>query len=128
MTQRFKRPEGEIRRKRAGNFYPIFFVSFQSTMQKVTRHFFIFIQPLNDEWLKPPTGSNSSDSWKLNSSTPKIHFMTPFDFVFFNFMYVWVATKQDATHAGYSGTLLLKKGRSLQYSLYSHFTLKCRFM
>lgn len=35
---------------------------------------------------------------------------------------------QGCTHAGYSGTRLLKEGSSVTYSLYSHFTLKCRFM
>lgn len=72
-TQRFKRAEGEIRRKGAGNVYPIFFVSFQSTVQKVTRHFFVFIQPLDDKWLKPPTGSNNLDICNLNSSISKIY-------------------------------------------------------
>lgn len=37
-------------------------------------------------------------------------------------------TPQGCTHAGYSGTRLLKEGSSVTYSLYSHFTLKCRFM
>lgn len=32
------------------------------------------------------------------------------------------------THAGYSGTFPLKAGRSRTYSLYSHFTLKCKFI
>ncbi|TNN59001.1 hypothetical protein EYF80_030739 [Liparis tanakae] len=40
---------------------------------------------------------------------------------------VFSASQRVATHAGYSGTRLLKKGRSLQYSLYSHLTLKCSF-
>lgn len=35
---------------------------------------------------------------------------------------------KGCTHAGYSGTRLLKEGSSVTYSLYSHFTLKCRFM
>lgn len=35
---------------------------------------------------------------------------------------------RSCTHAGYSGTRLLKEGSSVTYSLYSHFTLKCRFM
>lgn len=55
-TQPFQRSDGEIKR-RAGNFYPIFFVSLQSTVQKVSRHFLVFVQPLNDKWLKPPMES-----------------------------------------------------------------------
>lgn len=35
---------------------------------------------------------------------------------------------RGCTHAGYSGTRLLKEGSSVTYSLYNHFTLKCRFM
>lgn len=35
---------------------------------------------------------------------------------------------QRKTHAGYSGTCFWKVGSSLQYSLYSHFTLKCKFI
>lgn len=35
------------------NFYPVFFISLQSPMKKISRHFLIFIQPLNDKRLKP---------------------------------------------------------------------------
>lgn len=35
------------------NFYPIFFVSLQSAVKKISRHFLVFVQPLNDKRLKP---------------------------------------------------------------------------
>lgn len=35
---------------------------------------------------------------------------------------------EPGTYAGYSGTRSLKVGSSATYSLYSHLTLKCRFM
>lgn len=56
-TQPFWRSDGEMINRGAGNFYPIFFVSLQSAVQKVSRHLLIFIQPLNDKWLKPPMES-----------------------------------------------------------------------
>lgn len=37
------------------NSYPIFFVPLQGSMEKVSGHFFIFIQPHDDKWLKPAT-------------------------------------------------------------------------
>lgn len=127
-TQHFQGSEGEIRRKRAGKCYPIFFVSLQSAMQKVPRHFLVFVQPLNDKWLKPPVESRKDVcNYKLGAQNyTRRGFFLPY--FYFLFWCCKTVMGQVATHAGYSGTLLLKKGRSLQYSLYSHLTLKWRFM
>lgn len=61
QQQRLRRSEWEMRRRRrrAGSIHPIFFVSLQSAVQKVPRHFLVFIQPLNNKRLKPPAKSRT---------------------------------------------------------------------
>ncbi len=34
--------------------HPVFLVALQGSVQKVSRHLLILIQPLDDKWLEPP--------------------------------------------------------------------------
>lgn len=77
--------------------HPVLFVSLQSAVQKISGHFLVLVQPLDDEGFEPPVGAAAGEE-ALRSDG-------------------WTPQTLVQTHAGYSGTRLLKKGRSLQYSL-----------
>lgn len=103
-----KEPKGKRNKS-----HPIFLIALQGSVQKVSGHLLILIQPLDDKRFEPPAEEHHNlklyyPSYHGHSDILRVHDSD-------NMRVRWESS--GVTHVGYSGTRLLKKGRSLQYSL-----------